>query len=376
MTFTSVYVMVYECSPNFSRRSPPRTAPTATSSWSARPGRGATPARRSSRSTGPATGSVTLRLRPNRSWQGFRAGQFIRLGVEIDGVRETRCYSPACSEQTEGEIEITIRAHPEGLVSNHLHEHARPGHVRRALGGRGRLHPLRARPERLLLISGGSGITPVISMLRTLCDEGHRRRDRLPSLLAVARVRRSTARSSRRSPRAHPNVRILHAHTRTPGAGDLDGHLCREHLGPRSATRLDADAYVCGPPAPDRGGARDLHRGRRSRRAFTSRASCRRRWRSPPTRPRAPCTSPAPASASPTTAAPCSSRPRRPGSAPSSAAGWASATRAPARRRRAASATSHRRGLDDRGRGDPDLRLGPGRRRRTTNLMRRPMTTT
>src|ERR1700694_2447437 len=42
--------------------------------------------------------SVTLTLRPNRAWSGFRAGQFVRVGVEIDGVRRTRTYSPACSE--------------------------------------------------------------------------------------------------------------------------------------------------------------------------------------------------------------------------------------------------------------------------------------
>jgi len=36
--------------------------------------------------------SVTLTLRPNESWEGFSAGQFVRLTVEIDGVREKRCY--------------------------------------------------------------------------------------------------------------------------------------------------------------------------------------------------------------------------------------------------------------------------------------------
>ncbi len=41
--------------------------------------------------------SVTLTLRPNENWQGFSTGQFVRLTVEIDGVRQTRCYSPACS---------------------------------------------------------------------------------------------------------------------------------------------------------------------------------------------------------------------------------------------------------------------------------------
>ena len=56
-------------------------------------------------------------------------GRPVRLGtVDIDGVRRTRCYSPACSQhRADGCIELTIKAHPEGLVSNYLHAHAPPG---------------------------------------------------------------------------------------------------------------------------------------------------------------------------------------------------------------------------------------------------------
>src|SRR5882757_4852138 len=42
--------------------------------------------------------SVTVTLRANHAWRGFAPGQFVRVGVEIDGVRRTRTYSPACSE--------------------------------------------------------------------------------------------------------------------------------------------------------------------------------------------------------------------------------------------------------------------------------------
>src|ERR1700678_4128023 len=114
--------------------------------------------------------SVTMTLRPNRAFGGFRAGQFVRVGVEIDGVRRTRTYSPACSEHgSDRRLELTMTEHPEGLVSRWLIERARPGmlvHLGEAQGDF--VLPL-ARPERLVLISGGSGITPVMSMLRTLC---------------------------------------------------------------------------------------------------------------------------------------------------------------------------------------------------------------
>src|SRR5690242_5868625 len=57
--------------------------------------------------------SVTLTLRPNTNWAGFKAGQFVKLSVEIDGIRRTRCYSPANSQfRRDGRIELTIKVDP------------------------------------------------------------------------------------------------------------------------------------------------------------------------------------------------------------------------------------------------------------------------
>src|SRR5581483_7161939 len=75
-------------------------------------------------------GTVTLTLRPNGNWPGFRAGQHTQLSVEIDGVRHTRCYSLAQSaHRNDGLIELTVKAHPDGRVSRFLVDHARPGMV-------------------------------------------------------------------------------------------------------------------------------------------------------------------------------------------------------------------------------------------------------
>src|SRR5438105_476823 len=118
--------------------------------------------------------SVTLVLRPNGVWPGFRSGQFVRVGVEIDGVRRTRTYSPACSQhRADGRLDLTGTEHPQGLVSRYLLEHLGPGAILHLDPPQGEFVLPEPRPEQLALISGGSGITPVLSMLRTLCDEGH-----------------------------------------------------------------------------------------------------------------------------------------------------------------------------------------------------------
>jgi stearoyl-CoA 9-desaturase NADPH oxidoreductase len=190
--------------------------------------------------------SVTLTLRPNENWTGFRTGQFVRLTVEIDGVRQTRCYSPACSEHTSGRFEITVKAHPEGQVSGFLNRAAHPGMVVGLSAADGDFVLPENRPARLLLISGGSGITPVMSMLRTLCDEGHAGS---VTFAHYAPTRDDVIYRSELSEIAsrHPNLRLVHAYTREAG-GTLSGHLCREHLEAVAPELAGAETYACGPP--------------------------------------------------------------------------------------------------------------------------------
>jgi stearoyl-CoA 9-desaturase NADPH oxidoreductase len=193
-----------------------------------------------------ALGSTTLELRPNARWGGFRAGQYVMVTVEIDGVRHTRCYSPANAEQDGRRLELTVKAHPHGVVSQFLHEHARPGMVVELSEALGTFTLPAHRPDHLLLISGGSGITPVISMLRTLCAQGHEgrvgflhyslRADAMPYRDEVAALAA-----------AHPNLTVARAFTDEPGKGELDGLLSVEHLAAVDPAWADAETYVCGP---------------------------------------------------------------------------------------------------------------------------------
>jgi ferredoxin-NADP reductase len=128
----------------------------------------------------PAVATITVQ--PTSTWRGHRAGQHVALGIEIDGARRTtRVFSVSSPESRPGDrITITLRANPAAPdgqgVSRHLVERAEPGtmvHLSQAEGDF--VLPDRV-PEHVLLISGGSGITPVMSMLRSLQRRTHRGR--------------------------------------------------------------------------------------------------------------------------------------------------------------------------------------------------------
>lgn len=118
---------------------------------------------------------ATIELQTTKTWNGHLAGQYVQLGIEIEGARRTtRCFSVSSPESRRGDrITITLRANPDGQVSKYLVEKAKPGtivHLSQAAGDFTLPEPL---PNQLIFISGGSGITPVMSMVRTLMRRGY-----------------------------------------------------------------------------------------------------------------------------------------------------------------------------------------------------------
>ena len=195
-----------------------------------------------------AQGSTILTIEPNGNWTGFRAGQYTQLTVEIDGVRHTRCYSMASAAWPGAagsrSFQLGIKAHPDGLVSRHLLAHATPGMVVGLTPAAGEFHLPDSRPGRTLLVSGGSGITPVLSMLRTLCAEGHT--DPVTFLHYATTPDAMLFRDEIAAlGRNHDNVTVLEAFD--DGTGDLTGLLSEEHLDTADPEWRDAEVFVCGP---------------------------------------------------------------------------------------------------------------------------------
>jgi len=111
--------------------------------------------------------AATLVIRPGADWAGHVPGQYVRIGVDVDGVRQWRAYSLTHGPRADGRISITVKAVPDGRVSNHLVRRAKVGtlvHLEQAAGE----FVLPTDGARLLFVTAGSGITPVVGILRNL----------------------------------------------------------------------------------------------------------------------------------------------------------------------------------------------------------------
>src|SRR3954452_23138211 len=113
--------------------------------------------------------AATVLIKPGYRWEGHQPGQYLRIGLDIDGVRHWRAYSLTSDPQREdGCISITVKNVDEGTVSPHLVRRGRPGAIVGLGGVEGDFVLPEELPDKLLFISAGSGITPIMSMLRSL----------------------------------------------------------------------------------------------------------------------------------------------------------------------------------------------------------------
>ncbi len=119
----------------------------------------------------PTPDSTTLVIRTSRGWPGHRPGQYVRVGVDVRGVRLWRAYSITSGPGTGGRISITVKQIPDGEVSGYINQRLRPGTVLQLDRPTGDFVLPDPLPPRTLFVTAGSGITPVVGMLRHHLDQ-------------------------------------------------------------------------------------------------------------------------------------------------------------------------------------------------------------
>ncbi len=116
--------------------------------------------------------SKTLVLKPNRNWKGFVAGQHVPVTIEIAGRRVTRFYSLS-SAPSDKYPTITVKKQNGGLVSHFINERVQVGDILELGTAQGEFVLPTVLPEKILMIAGGSGITPIHSIIRDLTKRGY-----------------------------------------------------------------------------------------------------------------------------------------------------------------------------------------------------------
>ncbi|MFE0763299.1 2Fe-2S iron-sulfur cluster-binding protein [Streptomyces smyrnaeus] len=177
-------------------------------------------------------------------------GQYLAFTFDIDGRESNRCYTLSSPPSRPDLAAITVKRVPGGRVSNWLHDQLAVGDVVRARGPLGRFSTVRHPASAYLFLSGGSGVTPLISMTRTLYD--------LAAPVDVVFVH--SARTPEDIPFRHelemfaatsPNIRVTHVCEDDGAQERWNGHRGRLTLGmlreiaPDFRTR---EVFTCGPP--------------------------------------------------------------------------------------------------------------------------------
>ncbi len=179
----------------------------------------------------------------------YQAGQFLNLQLEIEGRRVNRSYTIASSPTRPGCCELTIKREAAGLASRFLHDRLQVGDRLKVSGPAGRFVFSGDEHPEVLLIAGGVGITPLMSMVRSLVD---RNWSGTVSFLIVAKsageviFREELARLQSQFPR----LRLLVTLTREPEGSEWSGSRGRvtpELLRSFVPKVAEVPVYLCGP---------------------------------------------------------------------------------------------------------------------------------
>jgi ferredoxin-NADP reductase len=186
--------------------------------------------------------AATVVIKPGWAWPGHRPGQYLRIGMPVDGIHHWRAYSITSDPgRPDGCISVTPKLVQSGKVSPYLLRVARPGVIVRLGGVEGAFTLPDPLPAKLLFISAGSGITPIMSMLRSI-DRGEGITDAVHLHSARTAGDVIFGAQLRDIARRNPGFRVHEQHTAESGRispADLDG-LCPDWR--------ERETFLSGPP--------------------------------------------------------------------------------------------------------------------------------
>lgn len=175
-----------------------------------------------------------------RSGFGYHAGQFVTMRVHVDGATLLRCYSMSSAPEVDEALTVTVKRVPGGAVSNWLVDRVRAGDALEVTFPAGTFR-LTDSHDPLLAFAAGSGITPIISLVRSALATSHRH----VHLLYANRDSGSTifaAELDLLERTSGGRLRVEHHHDVEHGF--VDDARVRRFLETVGTT---GDAYVCGP---------------------------------------------------------------------------------------------------------------------------------
>jgi len=183
--------------------------------------------------------AATLVIRPGRGWRQHTPGQYVRLGVDVDGVRQWRAYSVTSDlTRTDGCISVTVKAIPGGKVSNHLVHRTTPGTILQLDQATGDFVLPQQRPAKALFVTAGSGITPVMGMLR---NRAHDDGGDVVLVHSAPTADDVIFAAELRALAADGRIRLVERHT------DADGVLAAAALGEVVPDLAERETWACGP---------------------------------------------------------------------------------------------------------------------------------
>lgn len=190
----------------------------------------------------------TITLQPGANWRLHRAGQHVRVGLAVNGQQYTRTYTISSPPERDDHcFTITVKAIKDGRLSHHLVRNLAVGqHIPIGLP-QGDFYLPDASPIKPLFITAGSGITPVMSMLRSLVAQ-----QRMPNSVHMHYAPHEFdvifAKELRQMDQEQAHYRLHEIHTRDiEGAENPEAKFSQARLEALCPDWRERDCYACGP---------------------------------------------------------------------------------------------------------------------------------